>query len=106
MCGALDRVTWRKPAFATLFSERTNQREEPKMIPLALILAATAFLTLVIVIAARRSTSSISRAGDSRSSWSYTGGDFGGYDSGTDCSDASGGGDCGGGDGGGGGGGD
>ena len=69
------------------------------MIPLALILAATAFLALVILIAARRSSNSISRAGETHSSWTYSS-DFGGYDSGgADCSGASGGGDCGGGDG-------
>ena len=62
----LDRVTWRKSAFATLSDERTNQREELKMIPLVLILAVTAALTLVIVIAARRSPSNVSRAGDTR----------------------------------------
>ena len=106
MCCAFDRVTWRKSAFATLSDERTNQREELKMIPLVLILAVTAALTLVIVIAARRSPSNVSRSGDTRSSSTYISSDFGGYDSsGADCSDASGGGDCGGGDGGGGGGG-
>ena len=77
------------------------------MIPLVLILAATAVLALVIMIAARRSTHSVSRVGESHPSWIHTSSDFGGYDSaGPDCSDASGGGDCGGGDGGGGGGGD
>ena len=74
------------------------------MIPLVLILAATAALALVIMIAARRSTHSVSRIGDNHPTWIHTSSDFGGYDSSADCSDASGGGDCGGGDGGGGGG--
>ena len=72
------------------------------MIPLVLILAATAALALVIMIAARRSPTA-SRGWRPPSTWIYTSSDFGGYDSGADCSDASGGGDCGGGDGGGGG---
>ncbi len=39
------------------------------MIPLVLILAATAALALVIMIAARRSTHSVSRSGDNHPTW-------------------------------------